>query len=230
MFQPEFSLPRTGPRRRTVMLLMANALDCDALGLWFQRRLEGMAVECSIDLAAGLDRSRSLRPSVLALDPEMAPEALEQATTALQRNWFDHLLVLDRRPSELRLSWILQEARASYISRKAAPEALAAAMSDILHNNVRAFDPSFAHRVQRTSKGYQLQNSDENSLLVLLSPRELEVMKLLAEGRTVPKCATELGLSRSTVDNHKWRIMKKLQIHKSSELTIRAIQEGLIHL
>jgi DNA-binding NarL/FixJ family response regulator len=108
--------------------------------------------------------------------------------------------------------------------------AIVAAVSEILQNDTRVFDPALAHRIRRTSNGYQLATVSQHSLLAQLSARERQVMQLLAEGRSVAQCAEALGLSHSTVDNHKSRIMKKLGIHKASELTVRAIQEGLIHL
>jgi DNA-binding NarL/FixJ family response regulator len=212
------------------MLLLANDLDCDALTLWFQHRLDWGAVESAVDLATASKRCRAIHPCLLVLDPAVAPDAVQQLIIALHENALDHLLILDRRPSETRLAEILHEPRISYLTRTAPPSALAAAIIGILHHNARAFDPGLAHLVRQTSKGYRLEHADENSLLVLLSARELQVMKMLAAGKSVPQCAVELGLSRSTVDNHKWRVMKKLQIHKASELTIRAIQEGIIHL
>jgi DNA-binding NarL/FixJ family response regulator len=212
------------------MLLMANALDCDALSLWCKYRLEFDEIESGTDLEKGLHRCRTLRPRLLALDPSMARNAIDRATATLREKIIDHLLILDSRPFEVRLAEILHEPGASYVSRTAPPQALASAIAEILQYDTRVFDPALAHRVRRTSKGYQLTESSKDSLLALLSPRERQVMKLLAEGMTVAQCAAALGLKHSTVDNHKSRVMKKLSIHKASELTMRAIKEGLIHL
>jgi DNA-binding NarL/FixJ family response regulator len=211
-------------------LLLANAIDCDAFSLWCKYRLECDAVECSTDLEAGLERCQDFRPRLLALDPAVARNAIDRATIALREKVIDHLLILDSRPFELRLADILHEPAASYVSRTASPDQLAEAISEILQNDTRVFDPSLAHRVRQTKQGYKLANSSKESLLALLSRRERQVMRLLAEGKTVGQCATELSLSHSTVDNHKSRLMKKLGIHKASELTVRAIREGLVHL
>lgn len=64
--------------------------------------------------------------------------------------------------------------------------------------------------------------------LSVLSPRELEVARHLVKGLTVGRCAKVLAISPSTVDNHKSRIMKKLKVHKISELVRLAVREGLI--
>jgi DNA-binding NarL/FixJ family response regulator len=66
------------------------------------------------------------------------------------------------------------------------------------------------------------------SQLSRLTPRETEVMRLIATGNTVKDCAKILRLAQSTVDNHKTRLMKKLDVHKSSDLTRLAIRAGLI--
>lgn len=64
--------------------------------------------------------------------------------------------------------------------------------------------------------------------LSLLTPRELEVMRYLVQGLTVNRVAKALGIAPSTIDNHKSSIMRKLRVHKVSELVRLAIQEGLI--
>lgn len=221
---------RPDGRRCTVMLLMSNPLDCDALSLWCNHRLECDAVECGTDLNHGLARCEDLRPCLLVLDPTITRDAIERSTTALRARVIEHLLILDSRPYEVRLADILPVPAASYLSRAASPAALAAAISEILLNDTRVFDPALAPRVRKTKQGYKITASSKTSLLALLSRRERQIMRLLAEGMTVSRCAQTLGITHSTVDNHKSRLMGKLGVHKASELTVRAIQEGLIQL
>jgi DNA-binding NarL/FixJ family response regulator len=208
---------------------MASALDCDLLALWCRHHLACDVVECETDLELGLQRCRTLRPRLLAVDPAIARDAITRATATVREGAAEHLLVLDRRPFEIRLATILHEPAVSYLSRATPAPAAASAIAEILQSDSRVFDPALAHRVRRTGKGYQLVETGKDSLLTVLTPRERQVMQLLAEGKTVPQCAEALGLARSTIDNHKARLMKKLSIHRSSELTVRAIQEGLVH-
>ena len=63
-----------------------------------------------------------------------------------------------------------------------------------------------------------------------LTAREREVLKLLAEGKTVRGAATILGLSIKTVDAHKFNLMRKLGIHNKAELVIWAIQRKVVKL
>jgi two-component system, NarL family, response regulator NreC len=64
----------------------------------------------------------------------------------------------------------------------------------------------------------------------VLTVREREVLKLLAEGRTVRTAASLLGLSVKTVDAHKFNLMRKLGIHNKAELVMWAIQKRVVKL
>jgi DNA-binding NarL/FixJ family response regulator len=63
-----------------------------------------------------------------------------------------------------------------------------------------------------------------------LTTREREVLKLLAEGKTVRAAATVLGLSSKTVDAHKFNLMRKLGIHNKAELVMWAIQKRVVKI
>ena len=64
----------------------------------------------------------------------------------------------------------------------------------------------------------------------VLTAREREVLKLLAEGRTVRSAAVILGLSIKTVDAHKFNLMRKLGIHNKAELVMWAIQKKVVRV
>jgi two-component system, NarL family, response regulator NreC len=64
----------------------------------------------------------------------------------------------------------------------------------------------------------------------LLTMREREVLKLLAEGKTVRSAASILGLSVKTVDAHKFNLMRKLAIHNKAELVMWAIQKRVVKI
>jgi DNA-binding NarL/FixJ family response regulator len=64
----------------------------------------------------------------------------------------------------------------------------------------------------------------------VLTAREREVLKLLAQGRTVRSAASILGVSAKTVDAHKFNLMRKLGIHNKAELVMWAIQERVVKI
>jgi DNA-binding NarL/FixJ family response regulator len=61
-----------------------------------------------------------------------------------------------------------------------------------------------------------------------LTPREREVLQLVAEGRTTKEAANVLGVSTKTAESHRTRIMSKLDIHETAGLVRYAIRRGLI--
>ena len=63
-----------------------------------------------------------------------------------------------------------------------------------------------------------------------LTPREREVLKLLAEGNSVKEIAGDLNLSVKTVEAHKFNLMRKLDIHNKAQLVQYAIQKKIIQL
>ena len=71
-----------------------------------------------------------------------------------------------------------------------------------------------------------LAGSDQ--VLASLSPRELQVLKLIAEGKTTKELAAEIGVSPRTAESHRSRIMDKLNIHKAADLVRYAIRRGLV--
>jgi DNA-binding NarL/FixJ family response regulator len=67
----------------------------------------------------------------------------------------------------------------------------------------------------------------ESSAFSVLTPREREVLQLIAEGRSTKEIASHLNVSVKTVDTHRRQIMDKLKLHSIADLTKYAIQEGL---
>ena len=61
-----------------------------------------------------------------------------------------------------------------------------------------------------------------------LSPRELEVLQCLARGENLRQIAAKLNISRNTVDKHRSSVMKKLEVHSSTELIALAYREGML--
>jgi DNA-binding NarL/FixJ family response regulator len=62
----------------------------------------------------------------------------------------------------------------------------------------------------------------------LLTPRERELLQLLAEGQTTKEIAAALNLSPHTVDTHRGNLMQKLNLHSIPELILYAVRKGVI--
>lgn len=213
---------------RSMIWLLANAVDCEALGLWCRTNVGCDRVETFIDVDRALARCERARPTLLVVDPSAGEMVITRAVAAQHGKLVKHVLVFDRRPREGRLVDILAEPATSYLSRTVAPAALAAAIQAILAHGTRVIDPALAPRLRATRSGYEFIEASTPGSVAALTVRERQVMRLLAQGTTVRECAEQLGLATSTIDNHKARLMKKLGLHKASELTCRAVREGLV--
>lgn len=90
-------------------------------------------------------------------------------------------------------------------------------VTHVLVDRRRAHDPSTAHRV-----GPPPPES--------LTPREREVLQLIAEGLTSKQIGERLGAALKTVETHRTNVIRKLDIHSIAELTKYAVREGLTDL
>lgn len=210
-----------------VMLLLSTALDCESLSLLLSMRRGIDLVESSSDLAFGLTRCRHLRPTLLILDPKVDSEAIELAVDTVRTGFVGHVIVLDDRVHEGIVVKLLDMPSVSYMTRHAGIDSLCAAAVKIVSCSARVFDPAIDHRVLRTPQGLRLEQHHDEPSVAALTDREREVMLRLAQGNSVRDCARQMYLAVSTIDNHKSRLMKKLQIHKAAELTHIAIRDGL---
>ena len=77
---------------------------------------------------------------------------------------------------------------------------------------------------------YQEGGSPEKNLFKKISPRQREVLQLLAEGKSAKEIASILNISTRTVEFHKYRMMEQLNIKTSAELVRYAIKHGIISI
>ena len=74
------------------------------------------------------------------------------------------------------------------------------------------------------------KRSDERAMRPALTDRELEVLKLVAQGMSNREIATELYISENTVKNHVRNILEKLQLHSRMEAVMYAVREKLLDI
>jgi two-component system response regulator NreC len=120
---------------------------------------------------------------------------------------------------------MLQAGASGYIPKRAAPDDLVSAIRVVSQGGVFLY-PTLARMLvrdflERTRPG--LTPSGER-----LTPREQEVLTLIADGHTNREIADKLVISVKTVDRHRENIMRKLNLHSRVELVKYAIGKGLI--
>jgi DNA-binding NarL/FixJ family response regulator len=110
-----------------------------------------------------------------------------------------------------------------YLLKKTAPDRLLEAVREIAEGGA-VMSPEVAIRVVELFRKTQLPEQ----VSARLSPQELRLLKLLAEGHQNKTAASELGISVHTVSFHLRSIYDKLHVHSRSEAVARALREGLI--
>lgn len=91
-----------------------------------------------------------------------------------------------------------------------------------------SFCPEVEQYLFRSRHGLYYHPAHTGSPLQMLTNRETELLTLLAQGLTLKQCSQRMEISVNTVDNHKTRLMRKLDVHKNVDLVRLAVHEGLI--
>jgi DNA-binding NarL/FixJ family response regulator len=100
-----------------------------------------------------------------------------------------------------------------------------------------AMDLDLANAIKRVAKGEKVMDPQVARVQALkgereggLTPRELEILQQIVAGKSNKEIAAELNLSANTVSVHRANIMDALGIHKTAELVVYAIRNGLVNL
>jgi len=204
------------------------ALVCEGLVALF-RGGQGFAEvigATSLDQATRL--AQSIQPDVVLLDPVLLDAGTAPVAQRLASAWPSaKLVLLDEMVSPLHLRVAVETGAWGYWTKQATFEQLAAALRQVAAGRP-AFSPEVRRYLLLTPSGLRLRPLPEGSLFLQLTLREWQVLRCLSEGLTVKQSARQLGLSASTVDNHKSRLMRKLKVHKVVDLVRLAIAEGVL--
>lgn len=170
-------------------------------------------------------KAEELKPDVLLLDLAMpglnglaAAKRLRSLATGTK------ILILTVHQEEEYVYETLRAGASGYVLKDAAAPDLIAAIRKAAKGEVY-LSPDVSRLVVKEEGRGEIKTVSQE-----LTNREREICKLLAEGHTVPEIATMIGISRKTVDVHKTRLMKKLDIHNRAELVKYAIQNKLVQL
>jgi len=131
------------------------------------------------------------------------------------------VVVLSIYPEEQYALRALKLGASGYLTKASAPEELIAAVIKA-SNGEKYITSGLAEKI-----AFNLIEEKETPLHENLSVRELEVVSLLASGKTLSKIAAELSLSPKTISTYRERILEKLNIKTTSDIIRYAIKEGL---
>jgi len=119
----------------------------------------------------------------------------------------------------------LREGAAGFLPKSAASTELEQAIQTVIRGEVYISPETSRKTLLEYGKG-----ATKRELLATLSPRQREVLRLIAEGRTTKQIAQELEISVKTVESHRAQLMERLDIHDVAGLVRYAITVGLIQV
>lgn len=171
--------------------------------------------------------ARKLKPQIVILDITM-PElnGMDAARQILDECPEAKIISLSMHSDRRFVVEMFKAGVSGYLLKDCAFEELSRAIKAVMANQ-KYVSPAVAGTI---IKDYVDQMSGEHVQSSELTNREREVLQLIAEGMTTKRIASNLSVSAKTVETHRRKIMKKLNIHSIAELTKIAIQEGLTSL
>jgi len=168
-----------------------------------------------------------LRPDVIIMDVAMPDLNGIEATRQITGGCVGaKVLALSMHSDSRFVTRMLQAGAQGYLLKDCAFEELALAIDTIVNDGVY-LSPGVTGVVVRD---YVQHLAEGEGGIAALSPREREVLQLVAEGLTTKDIAAKLHISVKTVETHRKQIMDKLEIRSVAELTKYAVREGLTSL
>lgn len=175
------------------------------------------------DGAAAVRIAKAVRPDVVLMDlqlPELSgAQATEQIRTALPDT---RVLVLSASTEHGDVIEAVRAGASGYLVKSAGMDELVDAITRTAAGQA-VFSPGLAGLVLGEYRRRETEAPDAPQL----TPRETEVLRLVAKGLTARAIATRLTLSHRTVENHVQNSLRKLQLTNRVELTRYAIERGL---
>jgi DNA-binding NarL/FixJ family response regulator len=172
-----------------------------------------------------VEKAKTQRPHVVVMDfsmPELnGLEATRQIREALPGT---EVLVLTMHDSEQLAQEILGAGARGFVLKTNAKAQLVRAVKALLDHK-----PFFDSRVSTLlSDTFPSPTPNKSGARGRLTPREREILQLIAEGLTSKEVAVRLALSTKTVEAHRANIMNKLDLHSASQLVLYAVRNNIV--
>jgi len=160
-----------------------------------------------------------LRPKVIVMDCAMpGMNGLEATRQILAKHPQSLVLMLSMHPEETLVRQALEAGARGYVLKNAMDLELGTAIRRVA-NGETVLDSQLKRPVPLKGKRH-----------AALTPRELEVLQMIVDGKSNKEIASALDLSANTVAVHRANMMDTLGIHKAAELVVYAIRNGLVDL
>jgi len=172
--------------------------------------------------------AKSLAPDLILMDLSMPGLNGLNATARVVK---DHpalrVIVLSMHTSESYVLDALRAGASGYVVKGAAPEELEQALKAVAADD-RYLSPAISRYLLDDYLRLVRGGGEPQKEAALLTPRQREILQLIAEGRPTREIAERLSISIKTVETHRAQIMQRLNVHDVASLTRYAIRLGLI--
>lgn len=177
------------------------------------------------DGLALLELAAKLQPQIVLMDIAMPGLNGLEATGRLTKNWPEmRVLILSMHQNAEYVRQALRQGAVAYLLKDAAPMELELALKAVL-NGETYLSPAVSKGVV---SDYVQRLRSEDHPADQLTPRQKEVLQLIAEGQSTKEIARRLDLSVKTVESHRTQLMKQLDIHEVAGLVRYAVRAGLV--
>jgi len=164
-------------------------------------------------------------PDVIVADISMPSLNGIEAARQLRANGSDaRVLFLTMHGDSLFVREALRAGASGYVLKRDAPDKLVIAIRQVMRKR-SYMSPEVVQGIATGTYDPAAERALGN-----LTPRQREVLQLVAEGRTLKEIAAEINISVKTVEFHKSQLMQRLTVHSSAELTAIAIRHGLVSI
>jgi len=172
---------------------------------------------------------KELMPNVVIIDIGMPDlNGIEATRQITQENPNVKVIALSMHSDRRFVLRMLEAGASGYLLKDSAFDELSLAINTVVGGKIY-LSPAIAGIVVEDFVRHSPSNAT-GPVAIDLTPREREVLQLLAEGKSTKQIASHLNVSVKTVETHRRQVMEKLDIHSVAELTKYAVREGLTSL